>query len=129
MTYVAATSDDSRSAENRLYPKNQSCLKLSVSTTAAYKMLSRDVKSCVMYCPVACWVRIDKVVADPTAARDLSDTTADNVLYVPAGSFLLAQETEFNCVSIKTAGGSDTAYLYPAYGVNTTGLIAEDLQA
>lgn len=126
MTYTPQTVDDSRGAEGRAYPTNQTCLKLALSTTAGYKLIPRDVKTCLIYCAAACWVRIDKVEAD-AGAKSLATTTQDNVIYVPAGSFLLAQETEFNQITAKSVSGTPDLYMYPGYGAGLTTLTPETL--
>lgn len=127
MTYTAFEGDDSTPVDSRVYPTQMTCHKLSTSSTAAYKLLPRDVKSVALYCTVATWVRVDKVTTDSSSAESLSDTSKDNVIYVPAGSFVIAQNTEFNKISAKLASSTDTLYIYPGYGGTTTGLVAESL--
>jgi len=131
MAYTEATIDDSTPVEERAYPRLMTCHKdTSTSTIGEYLMLPRDVKSVTIYCTAAHWVRVDKLSADPTAAKDLT-TIKDNVIYVPAGSFVIAQQTEFNCVSYKTATGTGEIYIYPGYSATAagSGLGTEDLAA
>lgn len=130
MTYTAVTVDDQRPASERAVPQYTRCYKLSTTTTADYILLPKDVKSVTLYAKTQDhWVRVDKVSSDPSAAKDLT-TTKDNVIYVPAGgSFVIAQENEFNCISAKTASGTDTLYMYPGFASSNTGLVAEDLAA
>lgn len=128
MAYTEFTNDDNTAVDSRLYPTAQTCHKdTGTSTSAEYILLPRDVKTITLYATAAHWVRVDKVDADPTSARDLSDTSKDNVLYVPDGTFVIAQNTEFNCVSYKTATSTGEIYLYPGYSGKLNGLVAEVL--
>jgi len=130
MTYADPTVDNPYPASERVTPGLMRNPKLSTSTTAAYKLLPRNVKSAQIYCTTPHWVRIDLVAADPESARDLGTTSKENVIYVPAGSFTLAQEEgEFNCISAKTVTGTDTLYIYPGGARGLNSLVAEDLLA
>ena len=129
MAYTASTGDDSTPVADRIYPKNMRCYKLATSSTAAYKLLPRDVKSVTLYCAVATYVRLDKVITDSSSAESLATLTQDNVIYVPAGSFVVAQAAEFNKITAKLASSTDTLYIYPGYGAALNGLGTETLLA
>lgn len=130
MTYSDPTVDNSYSAAERAASSAMRNPKLSTTSTAAYKLLPRNVKSVTIYCTTAHWVRFDLVTSDPEAARDLSTTTKENVIYVPPGSFTFAQDDgEVNCISAKTVTGSDTLYIYPGGARGLNSLVAEDLLA
>lgn len=125
MAYADFTGDNSTEAEGRIVPDEMRCYKLSTSTTADNLPLPRDVKTVTLYSTKAHWIRVDKVSSAATA--DLSDTTKDNVIYVPAGTFVIAQNQEFNCITAKTAADTDTLYVYPGSAKVVNGLVSEDL--
>ncbi len=127
MTYSNPTSDDTSEVDSRIYPGAMRCLKLSSSNVAAYKLLPRNVKTATLYSSKAHWVRVDLVSADPVSARDL-EPKADNVIYVPAGTFVIAQRDEFNCISALSTDGNDTVYIYTGGASDLNGLVSEDLQ-
>ena len=126
MPYADPTVDNNSEVEQRIYPGQTRCLKLATNNSGAYKLLPRNVKVVTIYADAAHYVRVDLVSSDPGAAKTLT-STKDNVIYVPAGSFTIAQGDEFNCVSAVTVTGTSNLYFYTGNAAGLNGLVAEDL--
>lgn len=128
MPYADPTADNNAEVESRIYPGSTRCYKLATDNTGVYKLLPRNVKVMTIYADAAHYVRVDLVTADPSAAKTLT-STKDNVIYVPAGSFTIAQRDEFNCVSAVTVTGTSALKFYTGNASDLNGLVAEDTAA
>lgn len=128
MPYADPTNDNTKEVEQRIYPGQTRCLKLATDNTGVYKLLPRNIKVMTIYAEAAHYVRFDLVSADPTAAKTLT-ATKDNVIYIPAGTFVQAQGDEFNCVSAVTVTGTSNLYFYTGNASDLNGLVAEDVVA
>lgn len=128
MPYSDPTVDNNAEVEQRIYPGQGRCYKLATDNTGVYKLLPRNVKVVTIYAAAAHYLRFDLVSADPSAAKTLT-STKDNVIYVPAGTFVHAQGDEFNCISAVTVTGTSNLYFYTGNAAGVNGLVAEDLAA
>lgn len=128
MAYSDPTADNNTEVESRIYPGSTRCYKLATDNTGVYKLLPRNVKVLTIYADAAHYVRVDLVSADPSAAKTLT-STKDNVIYVPAGSFTIAQGDEFNCISAVTVTGTSALKFYTGNAAGLNGLVAEDTVA
>jgi hypothetical protein len=113
--------DNYHEAEERQVPQQMTRKTITLAGTGAGSVaLGRDVKTCTVYCTDAVYLNVSYDDGATDSPGDLV-TAASNekVLRHPGGgSFVIAQNTEFNKVFAKgVASSTDTIEIYPGGGL------------